>query len=193
MGIGTKQMSEILKVSESTIRKRKRKLNLPEYCKICGKILTKDEKKYCDKCKMKREKEMKKPNNTKYRLKHRSDFKTKICRFCGKEFKTMDSKKWYCSEECYLSAKSNRGLSNRLKQKNTIKLENILAYSSLDEYNKFVLEPLTPSDISLHGDIFSTIIGEKQIGNSNLNEHPKKDFDEEKKIIKKEIKRLLRK
>ena len=193
MGMSIKHMSEILKVSESAIRKRKEKLNLSEHCRTCGKILKKDEKKYCDKCKNIRKKEMKKPKNTKYRFEHEIDSKIKVCIFCGKEFETKDSKKLYCSNECYLDAKSNRGLSNRLKNKNTIRLENTLAFSSLDENNEFVLEPLTLSDISSHGDLFSTTTGKNQIGNSNLGECPKKDFYEEKKIIKKEIKRLLKK
>ena len=193
IGTSIKHMSKILKVTENTIRKRKKSLNLSEYCKSCGKILTKDEKTYCNECKTKKIKIAKKPENEKYRFKHRHALKTKICQFCGKEFKTRNSLKKYCSKQCYQSAKTNRGFSKRLKQKNTVSLESILAYSSLDENNQFILEPLTISEIASHGDIFSITLGKNQIGNSNLNGHPKEDFNEEKKIIKREMRRLLRK
>ena len=189
IGVSVKNMSEILKVSESTIRKRKKKLNLPEYCELCRKPLTKDETRYCKNCKIKRKKEMRKPSNTKYRFKHKSDLKTKTCKFCGSAFETRDSKKLYCSEECYLAAKSNREFSNRLRQKNAIKLENIMAFSSMDEDCNLILEPLTVNDISSHGDLYSTA-RKNQMGNSNLDEHPKKTFEDEAKMVKKELNRL---
>ena len=69
LGVNIKRMSEILKISKNTIRKRRKKLNLSEYCEICGKSLTVDEKKYCKNCRKMRKKEMHKPSNSKYRFK----------------------------------------------------------------------------------------------------------------------------
>ena len=62
----------------------------------------------------------------------------------------------------------------------------------MDEDYNLVLEPLTVNNISSHGDLYSTT-RKNQMGNSNLDEHPKKDFEVEAKMVKKELNRLIKK
>lgn len=92
-----------------TIRKK--------YCEVCGTELNNMKLKYCDKCRMERQKERQRERQKERR---KATPKPKICPVCGKEFTPAYQHTKLCSDECkklHRNARSrNRYISKKHKQ-----------------------------------------------------------------------------
>ena len=107
------------------------------------------------------------------------------CAFCGKYFVKVgreNATRKYCSDYC--SKEAHKDSKARWKRKQD-KLQRIYAERTIDESikNKEYID---------RGNEFMQIDTPATMGESNLKEHRKKDFEYEMKLIKSEINRLIK-